>query len=262
MKFKNILLVAVLLFFVTAFGNNNNDWGPTGHRTTGQIAEKYLKKCVKKKIEKLLQGESLAFVSTYADEIKSDRKKYGKYSTWHYVNMPFNAKYEGSEKNPKGDLITGINHCINVLKDKNASVEDKRFFLKMLVHFIGDLHQPMHVGLSEDWGGNKIQVQWHGKGSNLHRVWDEDLIKKWDMSYIELADNAKDLTKEKVKEIQKGTVIDWLHDTHTITPGVYASVKKGDKLSYKYSYKWFPVVREQLQKGGIRLAKVLNDIFS
>lgn len=261
MKTKFLVLVTSLFISVTTFANDIDVWGPTGHRATGKIAEKHLTKKAKKAIEKLLQGESLAFVSTYADEIKSDREKYGKFYTWHYVNMPFDVTYEASEKNPTGDLITGIKHCVTVLKDKNSSVDDKRFYLKMLVHLIGDLHQPMHVGRKEDKGGNTIQVQWHGRGSNLHRVWDENLIDKWDMSYVELANNEKKLSKEEKEAIQKGSVIDWLHDTHTLTKKIYSSVEVGDKLSYRYSYVYFPVVREQLQKGGLRLAKLLNEIF-
>lgn len=241
---------------------NEDIWGPTGHRATGKIAENHLTKRAKRKIDKLLQGESLAFVSTFADEIKSDRKKYGKYYTWHYVNMPLDKNYEEVEKNPKGDLVTGINTCIKVLKDKTSSVEDKRFHLKMLVHLIGDLHQPMHIGQKEDKGGNTIQVQWHKKGSNLHRVWDENILNKWGMSYLELAANAKDLSKAQIEAIKKGDVLDWVKDTHKLTKRVYNSAKSGDNLRYRYSYEYFPVVREQLQKGGIRLAKLLNEIFS
>ncbi len=258
MKFFIIGLTALISVNISA--NNLNDWGPEGHRTTGEIAQKYLKKCVKRKIKKILQGESLAFVSTYADDIKSD-KKHDMYKPWHYVNMPFNTLYKNAEKNPKGDLIVGIQHCIKVLKDKTSTNNDKRFFLKMLIHLIGDMHQPLHIGRKKDLGGNKIQIQWHNKGTNLHHVWDEDLIDKWGMSYTELADNSKTLTKQEIKNIQKGTVIDWLQETHKLTPVVYNSVKKGNKLGYRYSYLFFPVVREQLQKGGIRLAKVLNDIF-
>lgn len=261
MKIKVLLLFSAFFISVSSIANNDDVWGPTGHRATGKIAENHLTKSAKKKINKLLQGESLAFVSTYADEIKSDRKTYGKFYTWHYVNMPLDSRYEDAKKNPKGDLITGINECIRVLKDKNSSVKDKRFYLKMLVHLVGDMHQPMHIGRSEDKGGNTIQVQWHGKGSNLHRVWDENLIEKWGMSYVELADNAKHLSKEQIKVIQKGSVIDWMYDTHKLTKKVYNSVESGEKLRYKYSYDYFPIVREQLQKGGLRLAKLLNEIF-
>ncbi|CAL2106046.1 nuclease S1 [Tenacibaculum sp. 190524A02b] len=259
MTLRNLLLTIGFLTCLNVF-SNDIVWGPTGHRATGKIAEKHLTKKAKRKIDQLLQGESLAFVSTYADEIKSD-KNYRKFYSWHYVNMPLDGKYETSKKNPKGDLVTGINHCIAILKDKNSSIEEKRFYLKMLVHFMGDLHQPMHIGQKEDKGGNTIQVQWHGKGSNLHRVWDEDILKKWDMSYLELANNAKRLSKEQIKIIQKGNVIDWMYDTHKLTKEVYASAEIGENLRYRYSYIYFPIVRKQLQKGGLRLAKLLNDIF-
>lgn len=259
MKISKLLFVVVVVFVITGF-STIDIWGPTGHRATGEIAEKHLTKRAKKKIEKLLKGESLAFVSTYADQIKSD-KKYNKFYSWHYINMPLDSDYETTEKNPKGDLVTGIKECVKTLKDKEASEEDKRFYLKMLVHLMGDLHQPMHIGRKEDKGGNTIQVQWFKKGTNLHRVWDGDMIKEWGMSYVELACNSKDLSKEQINAIKKGTVLDWVKDTHTLTKKVYNSVEVGENLKYRYSYDYFPVVREQLQKGGIRLAKVLNEIY-
>lgn len=259
MKFKASFLVIAFLITTTSF-KPASIWGPTGHRTTGKIAEQHLKKRVKRKIEKLLDGESLAFVSTYADQIKSD-KKYDKYKPWHYVNMPLDGNYETAKKNPKGDLVTGINKCIEILKGKNSSKADKQFFLKMLVHLIGDLHQPLHIGRAEDKGGNDIQVRWFYRGSNLHRVWDEDMIEEWKMSYDELAKNAKKLSKEQIKTIQKGSIVDWVNETHQLTKSVYKSAEMGEKLRYRYSYDHFPTVRKQLQKGGIRLAKILNDIY-
>ncbi|TYP97546.1 S1/P1 nuclease [Tenacibaculum adriaticum] len=259
MKFLKLFFILSLLAVFTGF-TTFDVWGPTGHRATGKIAENHLSKRAKRKIDELLQGESLAFVSTHADQIKSD-KKYNEFYSWHYVNMPLDGDYETAEKNPQGDLVTGINYCVKVLKDEKSSKEDKRFYLKMLVHLVGDLHQPMHIGQKEDKGGNTIQVQWFKKGTNLHRVWDENMIEEWNMSYLELASNAKDLSKEQIKAIQKGSVLDWVKDTHQITQKVYGSVEVGEDLRYRYSYEYFPVVREQLQKGGLRLAKILNEIF-
>jgi len=175
--------------------------------------------------------------------------------------MDLDENYADIKKNPKGDLVTGINKCIAVLKDDNSTHEDKVFYLKFLVHLVGDLHQPLHIGQREDKGGNGIQVQWFGKGANLHSVWDSKMIEEWNMSYLELADNAQELSKNQVKEIEKGSLIDWVNEVHEITKKVYKSAKSGDKLKYKYSYDYMGTVRVQLQKGGIRLAKILNEIY-
>ena len=260
MKLKLFLLIAAFFFGKPAM-EETVFWGQNGHRATGKIAENHLNKRAKKKIDKLLKGQSLAFVSTYADEIKSDRA-YSKYYSWHYVNMDLEESYADATKNPKGDIVTGINKCIEVLKDSNSSDEDKSFHLKMLVHFVGDLHQPMHIGQKEDKGGNAIQVEWFGKGTNLHAVWDTKMIEYWNMSYLELAESAQDLSKKQIKAIEAGTLVDWVDEIHEVTRKVYKSVEVGENLRYKYSYEHFDTVREQLQRGGIRLAKILNDIFA
>lgn len=259
MNFK--ILAFISLFFIAP--NSNEDvyfWGKNGHRVTGKIAEKHLTRKAKKKIDKLLKGQTLAFVSTYADEIKSDRA-YRSYSPWHYVNMGLSETYEESSKNPQGDLVTGIAKCISVLKDDSSSDADKNFHLKMLVHFIGDLHQPLHIGRKEDKGGNDVQVQWFGRGTNLHSVWDSKMIDDYDMSYTDLAENAEELSKKQIEFIEQGSVVDWVNEVHQITDDVYKSANVGENLRYRYSYDHFATVRQQLQKGGIRLAKVLNDIF-
>lgn len=259
MKIK--LFSLLFVFFLGSFSVNSSlRWNATGHRTVGKIAENYLKSSTKRKINKLLKGESLAFASTFADEIKSDRK-YNKYYSWHYINMPLDIDYEDSEKNPEGDLVTAIAHCKKVISDENSSDADKAFYLKLLIHFIGDLHQPMHVGLAEDKGGNDFKVQWFYRDTNLHRVWDREMIDGYDMGYAELAANADVLSKEQVKAIQQGSVVDWVNETHALTRKVYATVKEGDNLRYRYSYDHFGTVRSQLQIAGIRLAKVLNDLF-
>lgn len=238
----------------------DDDWSATGHRVVGKIAAKHLKSSTKKHIKKLLNNQSLDFVSTYADDIKSD-KRYNEFYTWHYINMPLDSNYEESEKSKNGDLVSGINYCIKIIKDEHSSMEDKSFYLKLLIHFMGDLHQPMHIGLVEDKGGNDFKLQWFNKDTNLHSVWDRELIDSYGMSYSELTDNAEVLNKNQIKAIQEGTLIDWVNDTHVLTRHVYATVKPGENLRYNYSYDNFETVRSQLQKAGIRLAKVLNDLF-
>ncbi|MBP2832244.1 S1/P1 nuclease [Aquimarina sp. U1-2] len=259
MKFKKGAVWIIMLISVTGFALDY-DWGKTGHRVTGQIAEAHLSGKAKRNLAALLEGQSLAMVSTFADEIKSD-KKYKKYHPWHYVNFPFDKKYGETSPSASGDLVQGIDKCIAILKDEQASTYDKQFHLKLLVHFIGDLHQPLHVGRAEDKGGNDIQVRWFKDGSNLHRVWDSDMIDHYGMSYTELSLNRAALTKTEIEDIQKGSVIDWVHESQNLAAQVYQSAAIGEKLGYAYMYRNFTMVRTQLQKGGLRLAKVLNDIF-
>ncbi len=258
---KNILLLFTGLVLISGSLLASEDWGQTGHRVVGQIASENLTNKAKKEIDKLLNGMSLAVASTYADEIKSD-SRYREYGPWHYVNVPFDKTYQEVEKNPKGDIIFGIEKCIAALKKTSTSEEDKVFYLKMLVHLIGDLHQPLHLGLEDDKGGNDFQVQWFNNGTNLHRVWDSQMIESYSMTYTELTNNLPRITKEEIKNIQKGTLLDWTEEIRVLTKEVYASAEKGDKLGYRYMYDHFNSLKVQLQKGGLRLAKVLNDIFS
>ena len=120
---------------------------------------------------------------------------------------------------------------------------------------------PLHVGRKEDKGANDIQVQWFGNGTNLHRVWDSNMIKSYEMTYSEIAKNMNAFSKAQVKEIENGTVVDWVNETGDLAKEIYGKVEKGDKLSYRYMYDNFSLVLSQLQKGGIRLAKVLNEVL-
>lgn len=226
----------MLLFLFPFIVFGNTIWGKTGHRVTGQIAQEYLTGKTKRALNDLLDGHSLAFISTFADDIKADRA-YSKYSAWHYVNYPLGMRYRDSEKSEYGDIVTAIEECIFKVKDKKNTREDRIFHLKMLVHLIGDLHQPMHASRAKDKGGNDIQVQWFGEGSNLHRVWDKNLIESYGMTYTELASeldgvNRKERKKSKrepfmigsmnpTKYVQNYTnLLKWAINWDTVTPTI------------------------------------------
>lgn len=237
-----------------------NEWGQTGHRTVGLVAEQYLTKKARKAIDKLLEGESLAYVSNYGDDIKSD-DRYNDFYSWHYINLPADRRYGEEEPNPKGDVYTAINRCIAVLRDQNSSVEDRQFYLKLLVHFIGDLHQPMHVGRPEDRGGNDVSLTWFGKKTNLHRIWDSDMIDSYQLSYSELAQNLPKLSKQEITKIQNQPIIEWVHESQDLANTLYDDLPEGRSKEYRYRYRYFDTARMQLLKGGLRLAAVLNQIF-
>ena len=255
-NFRKISTIFILLFSI----NMMFAWAETGHRVIGQVATENVKSKTLKKINQLANYESLASMSTWGDEIKSD-DRYKKFYSWHFVNFKEGEKYNPAAKNPEGDLYEAINFCIKTLKDPNTSKDDQVFYLKMLIHFVGDLHQPLHVGHAEDKGGNDIKVSWFGRSSNLHRVWDGDMIDEYNMSYTELAHNLPYVYKDQIVELQKGSVLDWIYESQKLASTIYSSAKLDEKLSYRYSYDYFPMVKKQLQKGGLRLAKILDDIY-
>lgn len=254
--------ISFLIFLFLVFNPTivKADWGQNGHRVVGEVASNHLSKKAKKQIDALLNGMSLAVASTFADEIKSD-SQYRPFGPWHYVNVPFDKTYKEIKPSPRGDIIIGIEHSIAVLKDPNASKDDKSFYLKMLIHLIGDLHQPLHLGLEEDKGANDFQVRWFNQGTNLHRVWDSDMIKSYQMTYTELTHNLPRISKTEIQKIQQGTLLDWVEQERELTKEIYQSAEIGDKLGYRYMYDHFSTVKSQLQKGGLRLAKILNEIF-
>lgn len=252
-------LFLALALFTTTF-SLAEDWGKTGHRSVGQIAQDHLTHKTRKVIEKLLDGASLALVANFGDDIKSD-KKYRKYNPWHYVNLPLEATYDIEKAHKEGDIIQGIQQCVNVIRDAKASKEDRAFHLKLLVHFIGDLHQPMHIGREEDRGGNDIQLTWFGQKTNLHRVWDSNIIESYGMSFTELAKEMPKLSKKEIKRTQEGTPLDWMEDSHKITKTLYNDLPENGKLGYEYMYTYSLTMRKQIQKGGLRLAKLLNELL-
>jgi len=257
---KSFFILTFSLFYSLYSFASSPSWGKTGHRAVGAMAAEYLNSATKKKLEKLLDGESLALASNHSDEIKSD-EKYNEYFPWHYVNFHQDKKYGEDPINEKGDLVQGIKKCILKIRDEKSSKAEKKFFIKMLVHLVGDLHQPLHVGNGEDKGGNDIKLKWFYEDSNLHRVWDSEMIDYYKMSYSELSENREVLTKDKIAEIEKGTLLDWTYESKTLATKVYASAEAAENLKYKYMYYNFPLVRSQLQKGGIRLAFILEQIL-
>ncbi|MBT4885464.1 MAG: S1/P1 nuclease [Legionellales bacterium] len=264
------------LFFLFILLNLNfcYAWGQTGHRVVGKIAENHLSPTAKKTIYSITHGVSLAELSTWLDDIKSD-KDYKKYTTWHYMEITDAASSSSVKKSPKGNLIYGISFAIDALKHKGKDDVEP---LAILVHLIGDLHQPLHVGNGIDRGANGCMVNWFGKNRrvNLHRVWDSYLINNRGLSYTELAGFIDNIDDEKVSEIQKNTPVEWALESRKLHDDIYpesldnnwhsychaSSGQKVPTISYKYIYHNKDLLNERLLKAGVRLAGILNSIYS
>nr|WP_321408731.1 S1/P1 nuclease [uncultured Carboxylicivirga sp.] len=250
----------IILFVITLFSVQNAfSWGSTGHRAIAEIAYHQLSNDTKIKIKEILGNDYLPLYANWADEIRSEKDNpYNKLP--HYVNMPLDEKYEDAVKNQKGDIVTVLDQMVKMLKDNKSSKEEKAIALKFIIHLVGDAHQPMHVGLKEDLGGNRLEVQWFGEESNLHKVWDEELIDYSRLSYTELVNFAGVPDKDALKQWNKLSFVDWIDETHVITRDIYDNL--GDKkYSYVYNHKYSPVVYKQIQKAGYRLALLLNDLL-
>lgn len=258
---KNIKHVssALVLTILMLIPFKSWSWGKIGHRVIAEVAENYLAKSTIKKLHKIVGPQPMAACANWMDDIKSDRD-FDSLRAWHWVTIPDGETYHQAEKNKDGDLIKGINFIVSTLKKGELTCEQEANYIKMLVHLVGDLHQPLHVGKGTDRGGNKVHVEWFGDKTNLHTVWDSKILDEKRYSYTELSEIINFSNKEQIEQWQSGTVEDWAHEVMGLRSLVY-KFSEGKYWEYEYEYHVWPVMKQQLLKGGIRLAKLLNDIY-
>ncbi len=240
-------------------------WGPNGHRIVGQIAENHLTDAARKGIAELVGRASLAQIGTWADEIKSDPAwRYA--SPWHYVNAPPGQDIEKASKSPRGDVIEAILRFERVLRDQEAGRKERIDALRFLVHFVADVHQPLHVGYASDRGGNDIRVRWFGESTNLHAVWDEHLVEHQRLSFTEWVRFFGHAEPGEIAAWRRSTVWDWARESRSMLPAVYdyggSRSAKTPYLGYAYIFKHHDGVKKRLLQAGIRLSGMLNDIFA
>lgn len=241
-------------------------WGTTGHRVVAEIAEHHLTAKSKRHLKKIIGEEKLAYWANWPDFIKSDTTGTWKHADeWHYVNIsPQNDfhTFADSLKAQKGpNLYTQIKALSRKIKDRNTPAADRETSLRFLIHLVGDMAQPMHVGRAEDLGGNRVQLQFFKEPTNLHALWDSKFIDFQKYSYTEYADVLDVKSKQDVADIQKGTLEEWFFDSHKIANRLYKETEAGKNYAYDYDYKFHDILERQLLYGGLRLAKILNDIL-
>jgi S1/P1 Nuclease len=240
-------------------------WGVLGHRTIGKIAQNHLSPSAQQAISYYLGSESLADVSTYADEIRS--KEEYKYTTpWHYIDLPDGytySEFSDAVRNMKdANVYSALIKCETDLRDPSKTKYEKAFALKLIVHFVGDLHQPMHVSRAEDKGGNSIKVTFNGQETNLHRLWDSRLIEHQNLNYEQLAVQYDHATKELIKQWQADDLMKWLYESYQISSQLYSDARNNPNFDEAYYQAHLPIIQQRIEQAGIRLAGVLNTIFN
>ena len=260
-KFLRIIALGLALFYVPL---QTMAWGTQGHRICGQIADSYLTPQARKAIKEILGDESIAMASNWADFIKSD-DNYRYLYNWHFVDfdkaytLPEMQQFLAGDKNV--DAYTKLNFLIGELKKKDLSKENKLLYLRMVIHIVEDVHQPLHTGHTEDKGGNDIKVKWFNNDTNLHSVWDSQLIDFQQLSYTEYATAINHTTAAQRAEWQKAPISEWLYESNQLAEKIYSDPMLKAPLSYKYNFAYLETLNSQMLKGGVRLAGVLNDIF-
>jgi hypothetical protein len=240
-------------------------WGLIGHRIVGEIADHYLTSKARSEIRKILGTESIAMSSNWADFIKSD-SNYKYLDIWHYVNFEKGLNYhqmqEVLRKDSSINAYTRINFLVKELKNKQLPQQKKQMYLRLLIHFVGDIHQPLHVSPVGTSGGNSIRVQWFSTPSNLHRVWDSQMIDDQQLSYTEYTKHINHSNLAQRKKLQADPLSKWLFESYSIAETLHDEIKEENpRLGYRYNFDHIHIVEDQLLKGGIRLAGLLNEIF-
>jgi hypothetical protein len=257
-----VMVVATSFMVGPAWG-----WGRVGHRVAGKIAESRLTPAAKAAVAALLEpGETIADVSTWADEVRRDRRETG---PWHYINIPITEpKYDAKFVPKEGCVVTKIDDFRKILADTKAPRIQRQEALKFLIHFVEDMHQPVHVGHRDDRGGNDLQVQFFDEGSNLHSVWDSGLLSRArhsESEWVEILSKA--ITPEQAEVWSKGTPEDWATESLEIAKLAYksqpdgAELKKGAKLGQAYEDANLPFAEKRLEMAAVRLAWILNTTF-
>lgn len=238
-------------------------WGELGHRVVGHLAEARLSPAARAEVARLLAGEAeptLAGVANWADRLRdtppADDPELGRRtSTWHYVNLAEDGcHYDAARDCPDGNCVVGaIERQVAILRDRTQPTEARARALKFVVHFVGDVHQPLHAGYARDKGGNDFQVQFGGEGSNLHRVWDSGLLRASGHTEDDLVSQLR----ARAARVAQATPAAWAEASCRVVvqDGFYPARRT---LDAAYSQAWMPTARTQLHAAGWRLAEVLE----
>ena len=242
-------------------------WGKTGHRVVAALADAQLSGLARAHVKELLGVESLDEAATWPDDMRSAPGQFWQKTAtpWHYVTLN-GIVYDHAPS--EGDALEALSRYRATLQDPKASLADKQLALRFIVHLVGDLHQPLHVGKCCDRGGNDIKVKWFGRDLNLHSVWDSALVDEEQLSFTELAAKLQRHTSNAdVKAWWDINPRDWISESGQLRETVYPEPDRKDpkappELSYGYVYKYTPLMEQRLKQAGARLAAYLNDIYS
>ena len=236
-------------------------WGREGHAVIALVAEHYMNKTALSNASNLLDGSTIEAVANWADDY---RREHRETAPWHYIDIPLaDSKIDLARECPNGDCVIGkTDQLIAVLKDPKADRAAKAEALKYVIHFIGDMHQPLHDEDDADKGGNDRRVIFDGHPDNLHWVWDTGLLNHISRNPDALAAELESrISPQDREEWAEGSIEDWVLEAHWLAQRVaYGDLGNGNPAMITAAYERLadPVIETQLEKAGVRLAYLLN----
>ena len=248
-------------------------WGPDGHRVTGEIAWSLLAPHTKEELLALLpQGRdgTLAETAAWADTVGRRDPSYRWLADLHYVNVDPKARSVTAGRGC-GCVVGAIEEARDRLRDPQRPRTERLEALRLVAHFVGDVHQPLHVSHPDGKGGNTIDVRFDGRATTLHRLWDGDLLQRrlremgrrrdarWRAWAHSLVDTAPLAERERWRKETDPRV--WADESLALARRYTFSVREGDRLGDAYYQETMPVVAERLAQAGVRLAALLDASF-
>jgi hypothetical protein len=258
---RKYLTFALWSACLPAFG-----WGPEGHGLVARIAETQLTAAARARVAEILgPASTMASVSSWADDARRSRPRT---AGWHFIDIPISKPHLDMARDcPKGDCVLAeIAVLEKALRDPALAPSGRREDLMFLIHFIGDMHQPLHCSDNGDKGGNDVHVEFSGRKTNLHSLWDSALLARIGTEDQLLPALAAASMRNR-RKWSKGTVEDWAEQTHKASQKVVyrrlplAAGNAPRVISAAYERAADPLIESQIEKAGARLARVLNEIL-
>lgn len=239
-------------------------WGRLGHRVVAKFADRHLSPAARAEIATILEsGESLADASTWADENRIQVHGSG---AWHFANVPIDATRYEDRLAGDGKIVPKLREFRAILADRSRPPAARRQALRFVIHLVGDMHQPLHIGEHQDRGGNTLQVHFFRRKTSLHHLWDDLILEhrtrgedRWVADLVDM-DNPVDRS-----DAMDGTVEQWATESLLAAQQAYRNpqtgrrIEPGDALADAYYDANLPIARRQLYRAGARLAWVLTD---
>jgi hypothetical protein len=246
-------------------------WGTKGHKTVAALSLEYLSSPARAGVESLLGPDESKYINAavWADQIRNDRPET---KPWHFVDIPNDKPSYDAARDCKNAtcVVAKIDFFAKQLADRKLAKAKRVEALKFVIHFVGDVHQPLHGAEGDnDQGGNLVFVKLDGITDKLHSVWDTMLVNKLGTTPEEIAENLESrISDADVKKWSSGTPKDWAEESHTIAHDFIYAQSRGQRpetnphiLPNDYTQNALPIVRSRISLGAVRLAMVLNKTF-